>query len=482
MQIKRLYYSVCLISALFATFTSALFADTIVLKSGKTVEGKLIEKTDKYVKIDFQGVELTYFMDEIQNIKEDEEGVSFKENRAEELADSSFQPPKEKDAPQIFKQLSLAVVYIRAGSSQGSGFVIDKKGVVVTNWHVIGASGNITVSLNNGKEYTCKEVLNYDILKDICILQLDIHDELPYIPLGEYSRIDIGQTAYVIGNPLGLKYRISDGIIAQKEEWGFRGKIIQFTCPISPGSSGSPLINTKGEAIGLVSSAIIDPLAQNLNFALSSDYVKELLLENKHLSMSHYADLNKGNLLIQQCNELVSKGEIDKAYLIYKEVFEKTCRQTGSEDYECSYLFTEMLRTSLRMVIVKSKQAYSQIITIGELQKNKEIIPEGEYKKIELYKKELFDWASENIKLIEDGGGLKKVYEKIKGIFDEDTLSLGYRILADWSIMFSYQVEKDPAAYYEFLNFYNEIKKAFPHSKNVEDLKRSAKEVGWIVK
>ncbi|MCX5705440.1 MAG: hypothetical protein NTZ92_05235 [Candidatus Omnitrophica bacterium] len=71
MQIKKLYYSVCLIFAFFVIFMTALFADTVVLKSGKTVEGKIIEKTNKYVKIDFQGVELTYFVDEIEKIESD---------------------------------------------------------------------------------------------------------------------------------------------------------------------------------------------------------------------------------------------------------------------------------------------------------------------------------------------------------------------------------------------------------------------------
>jgi len=76
MQIKKLYYSVCLISAVFATITPALFADTITLKSGRTVEGKIIEKTDKYVKIDLQGIELTYFIDEIEKIEAD--GIELK--------------------------------------------------------------------------------------------------------------------------------------------------------------------------------------------------------------------------------------------------------------------------------------------------------------------------------------------------------------------------------------------------------------------
>lgn len=486
MQIKKLYYSVCLISAVFAIFTSALFADTIVLKSGKTVEGKIIEKTAEYVKIGFMGVELTYFMDEVQNIKEDKEIAPFKESYEGASPDSSFQPSEKKDASQIFKQLSPAVVYIRTSGGEGSGFVIDKNGVVVTNHHVIGNSKDITVSLNNGKEYACKEIINYDILKDICILQLDTADELPYISLGEYNRIDIGQAAFTIGNPLGLKYRISDGIVAQKEEVGFRGKIIQFTCPISPGSSGSPLLNAKGQVIGIVSSSIVDPYAQNLNFAVSSDDIKDLLLQNKHLILSRYLELNRGASIILQGNQLIAKGDMVEAYVLFKEAFKRTCTQSGIHDQDCLYLFATMLSITTNMTAKAGVPYFEQLkrVFLGSRTR-------ADVKELESCQKELVQWATENTQLIEAFGGLRAVYDKVvtenklfsaskrnqenKVIKFEDDLCLGYFNLATIA---SYETYGQNSFYAAF----NKIKEAFPNSRYLKSLKDSeslAKEAIW---
>jgi len=149
-QIKKLYYSVCLISLVFVTFTSALFADTIVLKSSKTVEGRIIEKTDKYVKIDFQGVELTYFMDEIERIEGEKAPAELK---------NIISPPigPERNPEQLFNEVAPAIVVINTqsprGGSLGSGFIVDASGVIITNFHVVKEAEAIEVKLKDGRSF-----------------------------------------------------------------------------------------------------------------------------------------------------------------------------------------------------------------------------------------------------------------------------------------------------------------------------------------
>lgn len=164
-----------------------------------------------------------------------------------------------------FEKLMAACVYIevetRNGLKSGSGFYIDKHGTIVTNYHVIDKAQKIRISNSKGEIYTGEVIIKgYDKATDLAVLSVRQKNEV-FLPLGDSSKIKIGQPVYAIGSPLGLANTVSEGIIS-----GIRENGIQITAPISPGSSGGALINQNGEVIG-VTYAVMQG-GENLGFAI----------------------------------------------------------------------------------------------------------------------------------------------------------------------------------------------------------------------
>lgn len=187
------------------------------------------------------------------------------------------------DAEKIFKENNKAVVFIvvydEAGKaiSQGSGFIVRRDGVIVTNYHVISNAASIKIKAGS-KVLNVDGVIYLDKEKDIAILKADANN-LPIVKLGNLDKANIGEKVYVIGSPKGLENTISDGILSGKREIAPNKLIIQITAPVSPGSSGGPLFNKNGEVIGIVTFLLTE--AQNLNFAMPLDVIKNKITSNK---------------------------------------------------------------------------------------------------------------------------------------------------------------------------------------------------------
>ena len=189
-----------------------------------------------------------------------------------------------------------ATVYLKMqnnkGNSIGSGFFVTRN-VVATNYHVIKNATQGTARLvGKSKEYAISGVIGYDTVNDLALLKIGgnrikrpslrdfaYHTEgnLPSnvsvdpLVIGDSDSIEVGQVVYVAGNPRGWEGTFSSGIISS-----IRGnKDIQITAPISPGSSGGPVLNDKGEVIGISRATFTK--AQNLNFAVPSNKLKDLL-------------------------------------------------------------------------------------------------------------------------------------------------------------------------------------------------------------
>lgn len=263
-------------------------AEIIVLKSGQKIEGKILERTDKYIKLDFYGVSLTYWLDEIDHI-EDKNYPSDK-NISNPISLSTNNNSLEGKSPQkLFEQFSPAVVTIdvkmsSGASGSGSGFIIDPNGIVVTNYHVTSEAKEIKIKLKDQREYQVEYIIGYDTNNDFCILKINAFN-LPFIPIGDSSQIGAGERVYVIGNPLGFDYTISDGLISS-----FRNILgtqwIQISAPISKGSSGSPVINSNGKVIGIVTFMMSE--GQNLNFALPINQIKPSIYKKDKITFSKF--------------------------------------------------------------------------------------------------------------------------------------------------------------------------------------------------
>lgn len=181
---------------------------------------------------------------------------------------------------EILKREGPAVVLLEARNDAGEAFVqasgvVVHAGIIVTNAHVLDGACNVTVALSGDSQpRPVAGIVSYDLLKDIAILRFE-GEAWSVATVGD-SRRDVGERVVAIGNPKGLERSVSDGVIS-----GIRkvdsGNLIQFTAPISPGSSGGGLYNLTGKLIGITSATLQE--AQNINFAVP---IEEALAVEKY--------------------------------------------------------------------------------------------------------------------------------------------------------------------------------------------------------
>ena len=181
---------------------------------------------------------------------------------------------------QLAEKALAATVYLEMKDSTGttlsfgSGFFV-KPNQIATNFHVIAGARHGTAKLV-GKDttYNIKGIVATDKDNDLAVLNVTASGVAP-LSLGDSDTVNIGAKVYVAGNPKGLEGTFSDGLISRRER--HPKKRLQMTAPISPSSSGGPVLNSRGEVIG-ISVAVHQALdAQNLNFAIPSNYLKALL-------------------------------------------------------------------------------------------------------------------------------------------------------------------------------------------------------------
>lgn len=157
--------------------------------------------------------------------------------------------------------------------SLGSGFFV-RDGEIASNLHVVeGAVGGYAKFIGQTTKYDIKGMTAVDPKRDLVILKIS-DTRFPVLRIGNSDNVQVGEPVYVVGNPQGLEGTFSQGIISGVRELG-ADKLLQITAPISPGSSGGPVLNQKGEVIG-VSVATFSG-GQNLNFAIPSNYLNQLI-------------------------------------------------------------------------------------------------------------------------------------------------------------------------------------------------------------
>ncbi|PIO07676.1 hypothetical protein COU59_03140 [Candidatus Pacearchaeota archaeon CG10_big_fil_rev_8_21_14_0_10_34_12] len=184
-----------------------------------------------------------------------------------------------EDFSGIIETVVKSVVTIKTDSAQGTGFIISNEGYVVTNAHVLADSngylaGNIrAITYNEGTKNA--EFIGFDSDFDIALIK--ISGSYDSLELANSNDIKVGQKVAAIGNPLGLGFSSTQGIISATEREGPNGinAYIQTDTPINPGNSGGPLINTEGKVVGINNFKISS--AEGLGFALESNYIKEAI-------------------------------------------------------------------------------------------------------------------------------------------------------------------------------------------------------------
>lgn len=191
----------------------------------------------------------------------------------------SPEPKGIKGIPEIVKEQADAVVFIRVTSKAGerrvgSGVFVRSTGEILTNFHLIENAKTLTVKLKNEDVYDEVTVLEIDVRRDIALIKVRGWN-LPVVKLGDSDLVQVGERVVAIGNPRGLEQTVTDGLISAIRDTGKGYKLFQMSVPISTGSSGGPLFNMAGEAIGITAAYLEG--GQNLNFAIPINYGLALL-------------------------------------------------------------------------------------------------------------------------------------------------------------------------------------------------------------
>jgi serine protease Do len=215
----------------------------------------------------------------------------------------------DEDQKRDFKQRSL-----------GSGFIIDKDGYIVTNNHVIDNADKIVVILKDEKEFEAK-IVGRDKNTDLALIKIESNHNLPVLGFGDSDALKVGQWVVAIGNPFGLEQTVTAGIVSAKGRVigsGPYDDFIQTDASINPGNSGGPLLNMKGEVIG-INTAIVAG-GQGIGFAIPVNLAKNVIVQLKSTGEVTRGWLGVG---IQDISEEVAEyyGIKEKNGVLVTEVF-----------------------------------------------------------------------------------------------------------------------------------------------------------------
>ena len=176
----------------------------------------------------------------------------------------------------IIEEAVKSVVSIKTDISQGSGFIVNNKGYIVTNAHVLSQAKYAKV-LTYSQETKNAELIGYDLNLDIALLK--ISGNYNYFELADSDDVRVGEKVIAVGNPYGLSFSVTEGIISARDRLGLNNLPYYFQTDVAlnPGNSGGPLINKKGEVMGVNNFKVGG--AESLGFALESNYLLETINE-----------------------------------------------------------------------------------------------------------------------------------------------------------------------------------------------------------
>ncbi len=184
------------------------------------------------------------------------------------------------------RTVTVNVETLAGGKGTGSGFFIDDKGTIVTNFHVIDLAESISVEVSSGASYPVKEIVDFSNVYDLAILKVDVKDQ-PYLELAEKDA-RTGEQVYAVGSALGtLTGSFTGGMISSTKRTYGKIDCIQMDAAISPGNSGGPLVNVYGEVVGINTASYTR--GENLNLAIKISEL-ERLAKDKHWSVKEFKE------------------------------------------------------------------------------------------------------------------------------------------------------------------------------------------------
>lgn len=192
------------------------------------------------------------------------------------------------DSRKVYEVASGGVVLIKNGDAEnGSGFLVNPSGIILTNYHVIedaDSLGAIIIKFKDNTIFPCRKILYKDPKQDIAILKIDPTGRHTVLPIAPTGFIEQGEDVAAIGCPFGIEFTITKGIISNLMPSAATPHLLQFDASINPGNSGGPILNRFAQVTGMVVSRFEGSgRAQNINFAIKSEFLRTALTANRIL-------------------------------------------------------------------------------------------------------------------------------------------------------------------------------------------------------
>lgn len=247
---------------------NSIFTYTLFVKQGLyyTLLNQRIDelKTDTQSKINSITISVLKTENELRSLGSQlgsiDEEISLLKNAASE------------DFSGVIEKVIRSVVTIRTDVSQGSGFIIDEKGYVVTNAHIMKGAKAASVITYEGEIHGVN-MIGEDSTMDLALLKIE--GDFTKLELANSDNVQLGEKVIAIGNPLGLQFTVTEGIVSAVKRRGMNNldAYIQTDAALNPGNSGGPLINKQGQAIGINNFKVGG--GESLGFALESNYIRK---------------------------------------------------------------------------------------------------------------------------------------------------------------------------------------------------------------
>ena len=279
-KIKHMLNVRTLSFALTSSLLLVILSFSSVYATGTSDELNVLQKTSKaFTHIAKKAIPAVVFIKVEKTVDAGRQLESYKFNNPYDLFSDEF---FKRFFGQRYPHMRKPRQHKQMGS--GSGFIISQGGYILTNNHVVGDADKITVILSDGKEYQAEKV-GTDPRSDVALIKVKGAGKMPVLPMGDSDQLEVGELVMAIGNPFGLSHTMTVGVVSAKGRTGVGitdyEDFIQTDAAINPGNSGGPLINMKGEVIG-INTAIFSKSGgyMGIGFAIPVNMVKAI---NKQL-------------------------------------------------------------------------------------------------------------------------------------------------------------------------------------------------------
>ncbi|HIS35176.1 TPA: serine protease [Candidatus Scatousia excrementigallinarum] len=223
-----------------------------------------------------------------------------------------------------------SILLVETQNNSGSGVILKDDGTFVTCFHVISDADYIKVTTKNGSKYYVNGFRYINPLTDIAVLKINSENKFKPVQYNLYNNLRVGEKVYSISNPKGLQFVFSDGMINQ-----YNKDYIQFSAPISSGSSGGALLDNQGYLLGIITSQMNPSVYQNINFALPNKYFLSKINNNV---IANYKNLNWTKFIIDNADKEQFKIYTNYAFnkkdfvMLYKYLKQLTVRGDFPEE------------------------------------------------------------------------------------------------------------------------------------------------------